>query len=512
MWKKITLLCILSVVIILAQIEVSSAKIWPPGSKIPADSIIAVLMRGEHLTIDSSDIDDELILDGSEISEDHIMSLIKIENCHFHSQVDFRRCTFYYSCIFVGCTFHDDVRFISVTFHTGAAFLGCSFKRLACFWDSRFDWSAAFRSVFEGEAIFLSVVFGDNAYFSSSVFAREAKFDSATFHAGSSFEGLVFSGDAIFEHVTFGGKVNFHKSTFSSGADFESATFSRAVRFDGTVFAGWADFRRSVFWGRSSFEEAQFRQFVNFLEALFDGYVLFYRTNFEGGLNFSLREFKNFYITWEQIEGRIHGERWWYFFLDSMRVRFPPRYWEDREFFDPEWARFSTYSKLIGYWEDERQLDDADEAYFWLKSQERQEREWYVRFPEYWLVQQTCGYGIKPERVFLVSTLIILFFAFFYTKSNALTGIQEKLGQSRRQRMLRRLRTGFRNRVYDALYFSFQTFIIGVVPDWHPTDNYLVEIGKIRLLRFRTIAMIEGALGWILLVLFVVTLTRKFIR
>lgn len=64
----------------------------------------------------------------------------------------------------------------------------------------------------------------------------------------------------------------------------------------------------------------------------------------------------------------------------------------------------------------------------------------------------------------------------------------------------------------DAFYFSFQTFIIGVVSDWYPTEEFLIRIKNKRLLKFRTLSMIEGALGWILLVLFVVTLTRKFIR
>ncbi len=64
----------------------------------------------------------------------------------------------------------------------------------------------------------------------------------------------------------------------------------------------------------------------------------------------------------------------------------------------------------------------------------------------------------------------------------------------------------------DAFYFSVQTFVIGVVSDWYPTEDFLVRSKNKRFFGFRTLSMIEGALGWILLVLFVVTLIRKFIR
>ncbi|KPJ62940.1 hypothetical protein AMJ44_14940 [candidate division WOR-1 bacterium DG_54_3] len=119
---------------------------------------------------------------------------------------------------------------------------------------------------------------------------------------------------------------------------------------------------------------------------------------------------------------------------------------------------------------------------------------------------------MKPLNTLYLSLLIIFLWTLFYTKSNTIKEIEKELGHRRRRRKSRIVRKGFRKRLYDALYFSVQTFIIGVVPDWHPTDEFLIKTGKIRLFKFRTLSMIEGALGWILLVLFVVTLTRKFIR
>ena len=164
------------------------------------------------------------------------------------------------------------------------------------------------------------------------------------------------------------------------------------------------------------------------------------------------------------------------------------------------------------HFEQQRQLDDADGVYLFLKDHERIEKPWYVRYPEYWFIQQTCGYGVKPLRTLIVCALVIILFSALYTKTNAIREIEKEFGHPRRRRIRRSVRRSLRKRLYDAVYFSAQTFIICVVPDWHPTDEFLIKFWKIKLFKFRTFSMIEGALGWVLLVLFVVTLTRKFIR
>jgi hypothetical protein len=61
--------------------------------------------------------------------------------------------------------------------------------------------------------------------------------------------------------------------------------------------------------------------------------------------------------------------------------------------------------------------------------------------------------------------------------------------------------------LYNGLYYSINTFIAGAPANWCPKDE-----SKARFYLFRILTTIERTLGWILLVLFVVTLTRKFIR
>jgi hypothetical protein len=165
------------------------------------------------------------------------------------------------------------------------------------------------------------------------------------------------------------------------------------------------------------------------------------------------------------------------------------------------------------YFDDQRMLDGVDGVYFFLKDQERVGKPWYYRYPEFWFIQLTCGYGVKPGYTFLWSACIILLFTVFYTlRYNSIKEIENKFLYSKRPRVLRKVRRSFTKRLYDAFYFSATTFIIGIVSDWHPTDEFLIKSKRFRLIKFRTLSMIEGILGWVLLVLFVVTLTRKFIR
>jgi hypothetical protein len=164
------------------------------------------------------------------------------------------------------------------------------------------------------------------------------------------------------------------------------------------------------------------------------------------------------------------------------------------------------------YFDEQRQFDNADGVYLFLKDQERMGKFWLWRYLEFWFIQLTCGYGVKPLRTLIVCGLVIIFFSALHTKSNAIKEIEKELGHRGRWKRFRIVRKGFRKRFYDALYFSVHTFIIGIVSNWHPTDEFLIKTKRIRLFKFRTLSMIEGTLGWVLLVLFVVTLSRKFIR
>ncbi|MGB8657818.1 MAG: hypothetical protein WCE90_08540 [Candidatus Zixiibacteriota bacterium] len=293
----------------------------------------------------------------------------------------------------------------------------------------------------------------------------------------SSFLNLV-----SFDNCYFMEEVSFNLDTLCERAYFLHAVFSKGACFIGTTFKSLAYFYGCTF-KRSYvlFIGTSFKKEACLSEISVDKLADFRHATFRGQVDLDFKEFKNILILWYQLKGHLA--------------------------YDP-----LANLKLIKYFEEQRQLDDADGKYLFIKDHERMEKPWYIRYPEYWFIQLTCGYGVKPGRTLIVSSLIILLFTFFYTKPNAIKEIEKEFGHRRRRRRVRMDRKGIGKRFYDALYFSVHTFIIGIVSNWHPTDEFLIKTRRIRLFKFRTLSMIEGVLGWVLLVLFVVTLTRKFIR
>ncbi len=408
MFKRILFVGLLILITLIAWKQDSNAKTWPPGSKIPADSIIAAIDRGEDIKIDSCEIFGPLIKVGEPKRPDTINSMIQLRHNTFKDIVLFRDCYFSSSVCFSGATFG-------------------------------------------GDSYFLWCIFSKNADFRGVAFSGDADLMGTTFRRFAYFDGATFNRLALFSSTTIGD---------SGHASFVKATFTTFASFSRALFSGSASFRNASFGGFCDFSEAEFQKKVDF----------------------RLKELKNFYIKWKQLEGHLsYGE-----------------------------APFVL--KFMKYFEVQRQLDDADGAYLFLKDQERREKSWLRRYFEYWVLQLPCGYGVRPWNILFLSIGIILIFTLFYTKSNGIKEIEKEFGNPRRRRIRQGACRSFRKRWRYAFYFSFQTFIIGVVPDWYPTDEFLINTRKIKLFKFRTLSMIEGALGWVLLVLFVVTLTRKFIR
>jgi hypothetical protein len=261
--------------------------------------------------------------------------------------------------------------------------------------------------------------------------------------------------------------VSFQTTLFRSPAIFSKTTFKQTGDFLGSTFHGTADFSDATFEKGAIFWASIFEKDVDFWSAKFSG-ALFLGATFRKEVNFSPEEFQGIAISWEQLEGHLSSTSYYYY-------------------------------KLMKWFEDQRLLDDADGVYLFLKDQERMEKRWYIRYPEYWFIQQTCGYGVKPWRPLITSALVIILFTFIYL----ILDTQEKeplnldLANPGRQTFKWRSSRGF--------YYSINAFIIGAPPNWTVGNGHSQKW-------FRIWTTIERTLGWILLVLFVVTLTRKFIR
>jgi hypothetical protein len=319
----------------------------------------------------------------------------------------------------------------------------------------------------------------------------EVSFRHTNFGGDTRFEDAAFGGKGGFEDATFRGNANFWSATFHTTASFSSATFGRHALFDFATFGRYAGFRMATFQTTASFSpatfgakgefgDATFDTTASFLLATFDT-VFFFLTKFGKQVDLRGMQFKEIEISWKQLEGRV--------ICDNR-----------------------TSYKLMKNFEEKRQLDDADGVYLFLKDQEKMERSPWVRYPEYWFVYLTCGYGRKPLNTFILSAVLVLLFAFFFTNSKAIKEIERDFRHRRRPRIFREIPKNWRKRFYYALYFSLHTFIIGVVSDWHATDEFLINTKRIKRFRFRTLSMIEGALGWILVIILIISLERTIGR
>lgn len=424
MCKRSKLILFIILFCILFPVFISQATVFnpPPDSKISADSILAAIEHGDSVIIDNCEIYGPLIKIGTGETPDTVRNLISIT-----------RSTFYDTVSFLRCNFLKDISFDSTIFLEKVSFS---------------------YTIFSGATVFSGVTFRNPALFSYSTFTGYADFSGAIFRKGTAFVSAIFSEDASFNGDSISGAAVFYEVRFRKSAYFMGANFSGEAYFTKATFSG------DVFFRNASFEEA------NFLEAQFSSVV-----------DFSLKEFKNIYISWKQLEGHL-------------------------------WYNPTAIFKLMKYFEEQRQLDDADGIYLFSKKKETSNMKWY-NYNKYfrYFLWATCGYGVKPFRTLFISIFLIFLFALFYTKPGAIRAITQDHAVRRAARKAVR-KISFSQ----ALRFSFHTFLIGAVTDWYPTEYFLINKKRIKLLRFRNLSMIEGALGWILVILFIISLGKKFIR
>jgi len=575
MSKKI-LFCSLFILIFLIPLKQdSNAKTWERhNTTIHADSILAAIDRGDSVEIRHCRIYGPLIKQGTRERPDTIDRFLEINSSIFHDKVAFEHCYFMEELDFWGDNLAGAVNFSETTFGGRASFRLARFRgeaifelvrfsRVADFGHAGFSREALFdfttfkgeanfqKATFSGKADFRYVTFGGYAFFPQATFGGETYFAEDTFRVEADFRLVNFDSSAYFDGCEFRGEATFFRSVFDLSASFIGATFGRQVEFGHTSFGravdfSWvsfdssASFRYTIFNSSASFSAATFGGDIDFIEvnfrgpvffidasfdssararfrdAIFDTSVSFLGTHFLGGADFeaisfsedadfsdaefsrkvylSPKKFKDLNISWKQLEGYL------------------------------VYDRLANY-KLRRHFEEKAQFNDADGIYLFIKDQERMRKPPWVRYPEYWFVYLTCGYGTKPVNTLILSIVLVFLFAIFFTKSGAIKEIEKESGHRRWRRLYREIPKTRRKRFYYALYFSLHTFIIGVVSDWHATDEFLIKrMIEIKLFKFgpnikltprfkfRTLSMMEGALGWILVIILIISLERTIGR
>lgn len=336
-----------------------------------------------------------------------------------------------------------------------------------------------------------------------TVFSQMADFSNTEFWRYAGFYDARFKGDARFTHASFKGSADFRSVVFAGDADFQVATFAGPDRpRDAT--SGYSlgptryatHFSGSRFLGVARFSGAAFYVGTYFRGASFGGAVELNGTASHGHLG----------IDWSQVHGRVTCTA-------PVYMRFIRAFRENGD---------SASEKACDYdFRCFRMRADGS----WLSAA--------FKRPGDWLAWITCGFGYKPERPIAVGVLIILAFAFGFYNRNA----------AKRRDMDEEAADGSPLRFRDALYFSINTFTTVGYGDWEPRDRPFgkspseagIRFAGVRCSRFRAIwwklsvpirwvaqllvqrlsgrvlAVVEGALGWLVLALFVATLTKMWL-
>ncbi|KPJ62939.1 hypothetical protein AMJ44_14935 [candidate division WOR-1 bacterium DG_54_3] len=134
--------------------------------------------------------------------------------------------------------------------------------------------------------------------------------------------------------------ISISNSAFFHSVSFKYCYFMAEVRFFASTF------------GRMSFYEATFTKHADFSFTTFAIEADFWHTTFGEKIDLSLIEFEDIYLSWKQLDGHL--------ICDVL-----------------------TSYMLMRYFEENREFDNTDGFYLYMKDQERMQKSPWVRYPEY---------------------------------------------------------------------------------------------------------------------------------
>lgn len=343
------------------------------------------------------------------------------------------------------------------------------------------------KSIIEGSVNFEKALFQKIVDFEGTSFTI-AGFEFAKFSKYAGFEDTTFSGYAAFQHAQFMGEANFSNAQFSNGADayfyetkFKDNAFFWSISSKNITFSGDAYFRDAEFHKKAEFYQSNFLKKADFTCCWFGGDASFVNAQFE-----EIADFKG---------GRFKGET--HFTGVQFNKQFDLR--ESRfTYLKVGWSSIKNqlvydgpvFLALIRAFKIMEQFDDADDCYYEYRMNNRNCKKWFKKeeiskikrinwskFYDYisWI---SCGYGVCPLNTVFSSFLLILLFGITLWILD-FSGYFYKLN-------------------LNVLYLSAKIFVLGSLVNLDAPYNY--------------VALVEIFFRGIIFALFVVVLTRKFIR
>jgi Ion channel len=426
---------------------------------------------------------------------------VMFNNSTFSGKALFHYAVFDKYTSFDNVTFENTVEFFEGTNYDNITFVKTTFKGET----SIKNWVFNGYTIFQEDSIYKQFVlryvdFKERSSFSNSVFLGESTFDTITFTGGAVFNSTYFVAKPDFARSQFLSIADFNGIKFLGGIDFRGIDFYRTTQFNNTHFFKNTFFGAVFFHDLTKFNGSWFHQSVTFSDCSFEKSVEFKNTVFIDNIFADNLNFSRMLIKWSQVENKL----------------FPKKNSEETPFVDYSkiYTTFKNNFKNIG------QYDDEDACYYNLKKIELHQS-WndlyhgklasFLNVLVLSFLWCTCGFGVMPFLTLLISIGIIFLCSLVYKYGFKLKG-EEKFLTSEHDDIHNPFLTNIKD-FFDVFLFSLNTFFTVGYGHWY-SKTYSVRhlTVKTNSLLFRFFVIVEGSIGIILITIFIVSLSVKYIR
>jgi uncharacterized protein YjbI with pentapeptide repeats len=313
--------------------------------------------------------------------------------------------------------------------------------------------------------------FLDNVSFSNVKFNHSINFSSTNITGDADFNYAIFNGNAYFVAAIFNSYTDFSYANFNSGANFPNAKFKDYVVFSYVNITGDADFSNANFNGVADLCSVNYNGKADFSFVNFNDVADFANVNFNGCANF--------------CDANFNGDT---SYFSNVSFNGDVYLWQpetsDNIIFDGKTCKF-----FIDYYNNEAQYEDADNVYYNYRKYVHDQKA--LNDLSKWtniLSWITCGYGVRLSHTICCVGFIIGFFAVFIYWPFSGAYLESK---TKKWSILALL---------EALLFSTREFTS--LGSGEPPKGIFC----------RAVVTLEGLFGWIMLGIFMSTLTHVVMR
>lgn len=406
-----------------------------------------------------------------------IIDGLDIKNCDIQAVFDLEGCSIVRRSFIRGAKFRALTIFRRVQFQKGVEFSDTDFDARTHFNMAEFPAWSAFKKVrFQNRTLFSKANFPAGVEFLECQLVPKERVPEK-------------SNNYSFNNLTGDQRFHMHKCVFGDNITFTGARFEDIVEFDDSVFERHVRIKHARFSSSVSFRRVTFKGEFHLNGTYVDGDLKCHQAHFQGLVNLKAIygqrnvDFKGAIASGQaaiQLSqahfGRLHIDR-------SLIAE----HLESLKNDDFECARVE-FGILKHAFRDINAYDEEDWCYLMEKRMERMLLPWdqpmsaASRFFNWLALDLGCGYGTKPLNVFIAS--MILLFAFVGVFMAVPGAFPEPIS------------------FFDAVQLSFRIFVNAEVSSVEPKSTHWMNY----------VLMVESFLGFFVMMVLVVTYSRRVIR